>query len=53
MTYILQHDEDALNCEYFASEAEAREWAETYIGRSEVSNWTLMDPEGGRWELYF
>ena len=51
MTYILQHDDDILRWEEFESEESARQWAEDHILRSEIRDWTLMDPEGGTWSL--
>ena len=51
MTYLLKNDDDILNWHEFDSEQEARDWAEDNLGRSDLANWTLMDPEGGTWCL--
>ena len=52
MTYILQNELDKTNQHYFDTEEEVYDWVDTNVGRKNCSSWTMIDPEGGEWEVY-
>jgi len=52
MTYILQSDFDKTLQRYFNSEEEVFDWVDENLGRKDCCNWTMIDPEGGEWEVF-
>ena len=53
MTYILELEDDLHSRKEFASEKDAVEWAKEHVSRRDLHRWTLLDPEGDLWELFF